>query len=166
MDTTTHHRHSQNATPSGKAPTALLPEWIRLPRSGEKCPYSSLSRSTLNALILPCKANKNRPVVKSSVLNQPGATRGVRLIHRASLMEYIAANAEPAVFDDARQSQSASPARLSQPASGIPRVQTFRIAGKRGTSARDCSVGTVEVQPIFGKPGKLPPLAPGGRRFN
>ena len=162
---TTHYRTYQTATPSGKAPTPLLPEWIRLPRSGEKCPYSNLSRSTLNSLILPCKANKNRPVVKSSVLRQPGATRGVRLIHRASLMDYIATNEEPTVFDDARQTPSASPARLSQPASGIPRIQTFSISGKQGTSARDYSVGTVEVQPIFGKPGKLPPLAQGGRRF-
>ena len=166
MVTNTHHRHSRNATPSGKAPTPLLPEWIRLPRAGEKCPYSSLSRSTLNALILPCKANKNRPVVKSSVLPQPGATRGVRLIHRESLMEYIAANEEPTFFDDARQSLSASPAGLSQPASGIPRIQTFRIAGKRGTSGRESFVGTVETQPIFGKPGKLRPLALGGSRFN
>jgi len=146
MVTHTHHRHSQNATPSGKTPTPLLPEWIRLPRSGEKCPYSSLSRSTLNALILPCKANKNRPVVKSSVLPQPGATRGVRLIHRESLMEYIAANEEPTFFDDPRKSLSASPAKLSQPVSGIQRIQTFSIAGKRRTSGRACSVGTVEAQ--------------------
>ena len=166
MEINTQHRTSQNSAPLGKAPKNPLPEWIRQPRSGEKCPYSNLSRSTLNNLILPCKANKNQPVVKSSVLRQKGATRGVRLIHGASLMEYIAANEQPTAVNETLATPSASPVALSQTDRRSQRIQTFSIAGKRRTSSEESFVGTVDAQPIFGKPGKLRPLTPGGSAFN
>lgn len=69
---------------------AHSPEWIRLPRSGERCPLTGLSRTTLNALILPTNGNGNKPPVKSRVLKSSKfATRGVRLIHAPSLLHYL-----------------------------------------------------------------------------
>ena len=69
-------------------PTAVA-EWIRLPRSGTTCPRTGLSRSILNQLVLPCKANDHRPPVKSIALRKPGAIRGCRLIHLASLLQFL-----------------------------------------------------------------------------
>ena len=70
----------------------ITPETIRLPRAGERCPYSGLSRSALNALVLPTAANGYRPPVRSSVLRQRGATTGIRLIFYQSLIDYIHAH--------------------------------------------------------------------------
>lgn len=65
------------------------PEWIRLPRKGHRCPYSGLSRSSLNELILPNKENGGKPAVKSVCLRKRGQLRGTRLINYDSLMEHI-----------------------------------------------------------------------------
>ena len=66
------------------------PEWLRLPAPGKRCPYSGLSRSTLNGLALPGPSNDHRPPVKSVVLRKRGALRGIRLISYDSLMSYLA----------------------------------------------------------------------------
>lgn len=58
------------------------PEWLRLPKPGTLCPHSGLSRTVLYQL---CKANK----IKSTVLRQRGASRGIRLISFDSLMTYL-----------------------------------------------------------------------------
>jgi len=60
------------------------PEFIRLPRSGDRCSKTGLSRASLNELILGSGAP-----VKSVVLRQEGATRGIRLIHLDSLLGYL-----------------------------------------------------------------------------
>lgn len=60
------------------------PEFVRLPRPGERCPHTGLSRGSLNDLLL----GPNAPV-KSVVLKRDGARRGVRLIHKPSLMNYL-----------------------------------------------------------------------------
>ena len=65
------------------------PTWIRLPKSGRLCPYTGLSRSGLNALILGTK-----PPVKSVSLKKRYAVRGTRLIHLGSLLAYIEAMAQ------------------------------------------------------------------------
>lgn len=71
-------------------PSALLPSYIRLPRSGTRDPLSGLSRSALNALILPTRDNSFRPRVKSVVHKaHKHATRGTRLIVVASLLDYL-----------------------------------------------------------------------------
>ena len=72
----------------------LRPEWLRLPRSRSKCPYSGLSRSTLNQLVLPCPANDGKPPVRSVVVRQRGALRGIRLINFDSLMTHLNALTE------------------------------------------------------------------------
>ena len=69
--------------------TPILPEWIRLPKPGHLCPWTGLSRSKLNELILPCAANGGKPPVRSVCLRKPGALKGTRLIHLRSLLEYL-----------------------------------------------------------------------------
>ena len=63
---------------------------MRLPKPGQLCPWTGLSRSKLNELILPCPTNDGRPpVVKSFALRKRGSLRGTRLIVYDSLMAYL-----------------------------------------------------------------------------
>ena len=71
-------------TPLQGRPSLFYPPWIRLPRSGEKCQYTGLSRSSLNSLVLG-----ENPPVASVVLTQPGSNRGVRLIFLESLLDFL-----------------------------------------------------------------------------
>ncbi|PTY08009.1 hypothetical protein DB347_07015 [Opitutaceae bacterium EW11] len=64
-------------------------EWLRLPAPGRRCPFTGLSRSTLNELTIPGPANNRKPPVKSVVLRKRGAQRGIRLISYDSLMAYL-----------------------------------------------------------------------------
>lgn len=66
-----------------------LAEYLRLPPPVQRCPLTGLSRSTLNELILPCEGNGYRPPVRSILLKKRHATRGIRLIHRESLLDYL-----------------------------------------------------------------------------
>src|SRR4051812_48227452 len=66
------------------------PKYVRLPPNNGREHYTGLSRSALNALILPCRANEFKPPVKSKVLkSNKHAARGVRLICLESLLGYI-----------------------------------------------------------------------------
>jgi hypothetical protein len=58
------------------------------PKAG-LCPYTGLSRSKLNQLILPCEQNDFKPPVKSVCLRQRGAIKGTRLIVLDSLLDYL-----------------------------------------------------------------------------
>ena len=73
-----------------KAPAAcpVRPEWIRLPQGG-LCPWTGLTRSKLYELILPCAKNGFQPPVRSVCLAPLGTKKGVRLIHLASLLDYL-----------------------------------------------------------------------------
>ena len=73
----------------GGAPNQSKPEWIRLPKTGTLCPWTGLSRSKLNELILPNEHNDFKPVVRSICLRNRGQTKAVRLIVFDSLMEYL-----------------------------------------------------------------------------
>ncbi len=64
-----------------RAPYSYEPEFIRLPVRGN-CPYCQLSRPYLYELI-------NRGLIKSVSLRKPGCTKGVRLIHLASVKSYL-----------------------------------------------------------------------------
>jgi len=79
------------------------PEFIRLPKPGQLCPFTALSRSFLNSLILPCRANQFRPKVKSFCLRQRGAKTGVRLVSYQSLREFILAHVETGVVASAEK---------------------------------------------------------------
>jgi len=74
---------------STAAGDARKPEFIRLPKPGQRCPWTGLSRSGLNNLILPSVANGGRPLVVSKSLRKRGALRGTRLISYDSLMSYL-----------------------------------------------------------------------------
>ena len=65
------------------------PEFLRLPKSGTRCPVTGLSRSKLNQLILPSELNGHRPPVRSVSLRKRGAVRGVRLIATDALLAYL-----------------------------------------------------------------------------
>ena len=65
------------------------PEFLRLPKSGTRCPVCGLSRSKLNQLILPSELNGHRPPVRSVSLRKRGAVRGVRLIATDDLLAYL-----------------------------------------------------------------------------
>lgn len=66
-----------------------LPEFLRLPKVGKRCPITGLSRSHLNSLILPSAQNGHKPPVKSVSLRKRGAVRGVRLIPTDALLGYL-----------------------------------------------------------------------------
>ncbi len=53
------------------------------------CAFTGLGRSKMTALIMPSRKNGRRPAVRSVVLREPGAKRGVRLVHLPSLLEYL-----------------------------------------------------------------------------
>jgi len=63
--------------------------YIRLPRPGERCRYSGLSRTGLSEICVPCAANDFKPQVHSKLLRKKYARRGIRLVHLGSLMEFI-----------------------------------------------------------------------------
>ena len=66
------------------------PVWIRIPRSGETCPLTGLTRSTMLSLVLPCAANRFAPpVVSQLLLSNPTARRGVRLVAYDDLCRHI-----------------------------------------------------------------------------
>jgi hypothetical protein len=83
------------------------PEWLRLPKPGTLCPWTGLSRSKLNELILPNPYNNFKPVVQSICLRNRGQKKGVRLIVFDSLMEYLRSFAEDA--PDSKPQQGAGP---------------------------------------------------------
>jgi len=63
--------------------------WIRLPRPGSRCSVTGLSRSSLAELARPCERNSYRAPVDAKVLKRNGATRGVLLISRQSLLDFL-----------------------------------------------------------------------------
>jgi hypothetical protein len=69
--------------------TIEKPVTIRMPRSGQKCPYTGLSRSSLYKLTTPSQENGNCLPVKSFCLRNRGSLRGVRLISFESLCNYL-----------------------------------------------------------------------------
>lgn len=83
---------SDAATTATQAPQR--PEWIRLPPPGQRCTHCGLSRSALNALILPSPTNGGRPQVVSYCLRQRGSRTGIRLVSYDSLKAYIESHRE------------------------------------------------------------------------
>lgn len=63
---------------------ALLPLWIRLPKPGDTDPITSLPRSSLWELV-----QRSNGRIKTVSLRRAGATKGTRLIHLASLLDYL-----------------------------------------------------------------------------
>jgi len=81
--------HSTTSTEGLGASTTVKPEFVRLPKSGTRCPYTGLSRSKLNQLVLPCKENDYKPPVESKSVRSRGTIRGARIIVFDSLINYL-----------------------------------------------------------------------------
>ena len=58
-------------------------EWLRLPSPRARCRLTGLSRTGLNELI-------EAKAIRAIKVRKPGAQRGVVLIHRVSLLDYLA----------------------------------------------------------------------------
>ncbi len=76
-------------TVAGNLPKGWMPassiteaEFLSLPRPRERCRFSSLSRTTLVELL-------DRGEIRGVTIRRPGATRGKRLIVKASLATYL-----------------------------------------------------------------------------
>ncbi|MBI5384256.1 MAG: hypothetical protein HZA90_06170 [Verrucomicrobia bacterium] len=67
----------------------IQPEFLRLPKPGLLCPFTGMTRSALNELILPTERNSFKPPVRSFVLRQRGAKTGIRLVDYAHLSKFI-----------------------------------------------------------------------------
>lgn len=75
-------------TKSRNAPS--LPEYVHLPKMGEREYYSQLSRSTMDRLVRPQECNGFKPpVVSRCVRIKGGARRGMRLILLSSLLDFL-----------------------------------------------------------------------------
>lgn len=70
-------------------------EWLRLPKPGTRCEVSGLSRTTLAELVCPGKKNGFQPPVAARFLKRRNASRGIVLISRRSLLEFINALPSP-----------------------------------------------------------------------
>ena len=77
-----------NIIGAGDSTSGLKPEFIRLPKNGQ-CPYTGLTRSKMNQLILPCEDNGFKPPVRSVCLRPKGGFKGTRLIDYQSLLNYL-----------------------------------------------------------------------------
>jgi hypothetical protein len=64
-------------------------EFLRLPKPGTLDPIYAHSRSSWNALILPCPANDFKPAILSISHRKRGAIRGIRLIVADSAKAYF-----------------------------------------------------------------------------
>ena len=83
----------------------VRPEFIRLPKPGTADPWTGLSRSTLNILVLPCRENGFKPPVRSCALRRAGSAKGIRLIDFQSLLTHINSPAKSSCATD-KQSPS------------------------------------------------------------
>jgi len=103
-------------------------EWIRLPRA--KSRLEGLSRTTVVELI-------DSEVVKSVTLRQPGAQRGIRLIHLPSLRQYLHDLANQQV----REKEAAR--KRKTPGATLPlktsAAQQSAVPGERRTSVTEAS---------------------------
>jgi hypothetical protein len=67
----------------------IVPTFIRVPKPGQNCPWTGLSRSTMNALVLSSPLNDWNPPVKSISFCQKGRRRGCRLVVFESLVTHL-----------------------------------------------------------------------------
>jgi hypothetical protein len=112
------------ASPAVAAVVAVWPEYVRLPPPGKLDPFFGLTRSYLNLLILPSRENDFRPPVRSSVLRQPNAKTGVRLVNVASLRAYLMNQTDPPA---ARAGAHQTPHEHSEPVQPNAGVEFLRL---------------------------------------
>jgi len=67
-----------------------IPPFIRLPKPGQRCPHTGLSRTSLTELIAPCTRNGNQPPVSAVYKRSHArARRGVWQIPTRNLFRYL-----------------------------------------------------------------------------
>src|ERR1043166_9413951 len=96
MKTAFRKTTTQVEVPAHRKTPLSRPEFLRLPKPGTLCPYTGLSRSAINELVLPTPRNGHKPPVKSFCLRKRGARTGIRLVAYDSLAGYIRAHEEHA----------------------------------------------------------------------
>ena len=64
-------------------------EFLRIPPRGSHCSRTGLSRSVIEQLVVPSKANNFHPPVPAKLLRRPGNTRGVWLIPKRAFIKYL-----------------------------------------------------------------------------
>lgn len=64
------------------ADAAQVPQFIRLPLPSHRCAVTGLSRTSLVELVMAKK-------VRAAKLCKPGSKRGITLINRKSLLDYL-----------------------------------------------------------------------------
>jgi len=64
-------------------------EWIRFPEEGERCETTGLSRTSLAEILDEADPETGEKLILSMVKKKPGAKRGIRLINKRSLLEYL-----------------------------------------------------------------------------
>lgn len=69
------------------------PIYIRLPKAGQLCPRTGMTRSALNELILQTERNHYRPPVESKSLRKREGGKGTRLIVWQSLKDFLSRGA-------------------------------------------------------------------------
>lgn len=84
-----HSSPPTNKESSGEA-VGEEPLYIRLPKPGQLCVRTGMTRSALNELILPNERNSYQPPVESKCLRKREGGKGTRLIVWQSLKEYLA----------------------------------------------------------------------------
>lgn len=67
----------------------IKPEFIRIPSDRERCPHTSLGRTTMRRLCVPCKANGYRPAVPAKQLRDVGNVQGIWLVPYAKLIAHL-----------------------------------------------------------------------------
>jgi len=71
----------------------IRPEWVRIPPEGKHCPYSGLSRRGIINLCVPHRCNGHNPPVRSVLIRTTGRVSGRRMVHLASLLGFMEAQA-------------------------------------------------------------------------
>ncbi len=69
-------------------------EWVRLPKPRERCPLTGLSRTSLVEVIQARDPKTGEYLVVQYTKKRHGKQRGIRMIHRASLLNHLQRQAE------------------------------------------------------------------------
>jgi hypothetical protein len=70
-------------------PSLVPSEWVRLPRPRERCPLTGLSRTSLVELLDLKDTQSGEYLIKQYTKKRFGKQRGIRMIHRASLLAFL-----------------------------------------------------------------------------
>lgn len=69
-----------------------VPPFIRLPKPGERCPFTSLSRGAFYELVAPSERNRFRPAVRATYRKARRlARRGIWIVPSANLFRHLLA---------------------------------------------------------------------------